>query len=197
MRICDDELVKIDYVNGELGPLRRILYARHLAQCPSCRDAVEELAEIASAVRETPQPQVSAALVAETMRALASIRPAITPAPRRIGWFLEAWERPRILAAGALAVAGMVALVITHLNGHLTALLATASIPDVWALLSGLSSQPDATGGMPIGVVLMIAALVAVPSLIDSALGLAMHRAVVRSCALGSNGSAGALGRRV
>ncbi|MCU0611451.1 MAG: hypothetical protein MUE60_06640 [Candidatus Eisenbacteria bacterium] len=197
MRICDDELVKLDYVNGELGLARRLRYARHLAHCPTCARAVEELATISSLVRAIPQPRVSPDLIAHTTQSLAAVQPGTKVAPREIGWFLEAWEQPRVVAAGALAAAGVTGLVITHLNGTLKALLATVSTLDVWALLVGVPSQPDSTILVPLGAVLLIAALVSVPSLIDNAIGLSLHRAVVRSCAQGSNGSADALRRRI
>jgi len=195
MRICDDELLRIDYVNGELGLMRRLRYARHLAHCPACARAVEELTAISSLVRAIPQPHVSPDLIAHTTRSIAAVQPTARLAPMQIGWFLEAWEQPRVVAAGALAVAVVVGLVIMHLNGSLRALLATVSTLDAWALLFGVPSQPDTTILVPLGAVLVIAALVCVPSLIDNAIGLSVHRAVVKACARGGGRSVDAVWR--
>jgi len=188
MRMCDDELLRIDYVNRELAPLRRVLFARHLARCPACSRDVEALAKISAAVRVMPRPTASPDVVERANAALVPMQPVTRSVPWWAGWFLESWERPSVVAAGAVA-AGVLCTALSNLNGSLTSLLSKVSNVDVMVLLFGVPSRPEAMVSVPVGAILLIVALLSIPSLFDSTLGLLVHRAIVRSRAEGHESS--------
>ena len=97
-------------VNGELGPLRRWLLARHLARCPSCMAALEELHALRTAIRTSltvhrAPPDLAARIGAALPREL--------PPPQPVR------SRRAPLAFGGTALAGCAAgIALTLLFTH-------------------------------------------------------------------------------
>lgn len=150
-----------------------------MARCPTCRHAVEELATIATAVRGVPRRMPAPDVVARTKAAVAASLPAPRPSPQRTGWLLESWQQLHVVAAAAVA-AGMICAALLHANGAVAAVLGPLARIDASQVLLGRTAQPGHPLPLPVGEILLLGALLFVPSMIENVLGLAMHRAALR-----------------
>jgi len=56
MKICVDEELKLDYLNGLLSENERIRFEEHLSACPDCRRELEELQTILASLADLPHP---------------------------------------------------------------------------------------------------------------------------------------------
>lgn len=136
------------YVDGELGPVRRLLVRGHLARCAWCREEAEIMERISQRLRESEPAEplsdalrarlLASAALAATSGAPASLSapPPVSPALKRRGHSLFVYGA----AGSAVAAATVAGLFFAR-----PALFETAALPEA-ATPSAASSATAASG---------------------------------------------------
>jgi len=110
------------YVDGELDAIERARVEQHLSACAECRATLDEVQSARSALRELPEPRLSAEQIATLDAAVE--RAAASP-PKR--------SRFRVVVGGAVAVAAVAAAfaIVPHLHSppRATSGLAAPAVP--------------------------------------------------------------------
>lgn len=170
MNFCNDDAIKLDYINGLLSEKERIHFEEHLATCSGCRQEIAELRETVDAVKGMASPSVPAAWTATAKDRLRAKRtspsaaipafPAIpavlTPVRRRTNLFQYA-----LISATVFAAVGFLSWLV--LGGAVQSWL-----PGLSTAALGISEPRAARIVDLVALILSLHALMFVPSIIDN-----------------------------
>jgi hypothetical protein len=169
MSFCENESVKLDYVNDQLTKEARRAFDRHLTTCAACRHDVADMRVMASAVSRIPRPTPTRELVEQTRRRLAQTtnhRP-----PNHLLW--KAFPAGNIHLVPSILASVLIAVVLTALftvfHDYVAVVLQKtielSANQLLWGTDPGGSSAPLT---IPIAMILFILALVLIPSLFEN-----------------------------
>jgi anti-sigma factor RsiW len=169
MRFCENEIVKLDYLNDGLDKKTHHEFERHLATCEPCRQEVDRLRQVASAVGSIPRPMPTRELVKQTRTRLAET--AAQWSRSRLRRTALETQRikliPSVLTPALIAVTLILLLVVFH--DYVTIGLEKTLELSVPELLWGTDADsPGASLSIPIATMLLIVALLAIPSLFEN-----------------------------
>jgi len=106
---CKYDRDLVAFLDGELELPESDRLGDHLASCPACRHAIDELRRCDAAIRDLRQPRTSPSFEADFWHRVAEL--GVTPRKHRRRWSLDFWTGWRPVLAGGLAV-GLIAGVI-------------------------------------------------------------------------------------
>lgn len=160
---CLDDALRLDYLNGTLPEMERMVFEKHLDACPACRREIDGLRRAAAAVAELRSPSVPAAWAAAAkarLRAKALTAGAVvssSPYPER--------RRTNVLQYAAIAAGITGGLVLIF--GLALGATAGSWIPDLPDALGISGDRAARTAGLVVGI-LSLHALLFVPSIVDN-----------------------------
>jgi anti-sigma factor RsiW len=175
MTFCENERVKLDYVNDKLAEEARQAFERHLTTCEDCRNEVTRIRVMASAVRRIPRPTPTPELVEQTQRRLAKITPEwASHEELRVELTRRAIRlSPAVLAPVLIALSLVLLFAVFH--EYVAVVLQKTVELSVANLLWGTGN--DGSGvllSIPVVMVLIILAFLLIPSLLENAFSLRM-----------------------
>jgi hypothetical protein len=81
MNFCENESLKIEFINNTLGADPKKAFERHLRECPGCRQEITELRDLIPHLQAIKRPRVPDSLVQATAWRLNRELSEITPEP--------------------------------------------------------------------------------------------------------------------
>jgi anti-sigma factor RsiW len=138
MSFCDNDAMKLDYINGELSGAARDRMIRHLESCPGCREELDDLAGLARALESLPRQPVPRDLVDRVERAV--LQPALVPARRADRNQLHSWGS---FVASAMTVVAAAAVLLVLPDPALTFLRSLPGLLD--ALVTSAQALNEST----------------------------------------------------
>jgi anti-sigma factor RsiW len=135
---CPDAIALAAHLDGRDGDAAGRDMEAHLARCPACREAVDELRTILA-----ESPDALAFVPAATLEAARALVPARTPAraPSRRRW-VPAWAAAR---AGLAAAASVVVCIVGYRTGFAAQTPPAAEVEVVAEMSFGMISSSDAS----------------------------------------------------
>lgn len=152
-RVCGEQETLLGYLYGELPPAERRMFARHLQQCGTCREALDGFGRVREGLGAWVAPEIAldidvaaavgprAATTAEAERGVSGDRGASAPQAAWIPW-------ARAAAIVLLAGAGMAVA-----NVHVTISTGAVTLSTGWLApspaTSGAASLPRSSAVVP------------------------------------------------